>query len=83
MDGLSSFSKLAASHKTDCLKRRRPLVQSGCVVTTLATGALARWPFQIPLMCHGPQEFGGDVRSSTHFHESPLRSEIVGLLARV
>jgi MFS family permease len=40
-DGLSSFSKLAAGHYTDRLKRRKPLVQSGYVVTTLATGALA------------------------------------------
>lgn len=40
-DGLSSFSKLAAGHYTDRLKRRKLLVQSGYVVTTLATGALA------------------------------------------
>jgi MFS family permease len=40
-DGLSSFSKLAAGHYTDRLKNRKPLVQSGYVVTTLATGALA------------------------------------------
>lgn len=40
-DGLSSFSKLAAGHYTDRLKRRKVLVQSGYVVTTLATGALA------------------------------------------
>jgi MFS family permease len=40
-DGLSSFSKLAAGHYTDRLKRRKPLVQIGYVVTTLATGALA------------------------------------------
>lgn len=40
-DGLSSFSKLAAGHYTDRLKRRKPLVESGYVVTTLATGALA------------------------------------------
>jgi MFS family permease len=40
-DGLSSFSKLAAGHYTDRLRRRKPLVQSGYVVTTLATGALA------------------------------------------
>ncbi|SRR5258708_6577309 len=40
-DGLSSFSELAAGHYTDRLKHRKPLVQSGCVVTTLATGALA------------------------------------------
>src|SRR5437667_3769188 len=40
-DGLSSFSKLAAGHYTDRLKHRKVLVQSGYVVTTLATGALA------------------------------------------
>lgn len=40
-DGLSSFSKLAAGHYTDRLKHRKALVQSGYVVTTLATGALA------------------------------------------
>jgi MFS family permease len=40
-DGLSSFSKLAAGHYTDRLKRRKPLVQSGYVITALATGALA------------------------------------------
>lgn len=40
-DGLSSFSKLAAGHYTDRLKHRKPLVQAGYVVTTLATGALA------------------------------------------
>lgn len=40
-DGLSSFSKLGAGHYTDRLKRRKPLVQSGYVITTLATGALA------------------------------------------
>jgi len=40
-DGLSSFSKLAAGHYTDRLRHRKPLVQGGYVVTTLATGALA------------------------------------------
>jgi len=40
-DGLSSFSKLAAGHYTDRLKNRKPLVESGYVVTTVATGALA------------------------------------------
>ena len=40
-DGLSSFSKLAAGHYTDRLKRRKLLVQSGYVLATLATGALA------------------------------------------
>jgi len=39
-DGLSSFAKLAAGHYTDRLKHRKPLVQIGYVVTTLATGAL-------------------------------------------
>jgi MFS family permease len=40
-DGLSSFSKLAAGHYTDRLKHRKRLVQSGYILTTLATGALA------------------------------------------
>jgi MFS family permease len=40
-DGLSSFSKLAAGHYTDRLKHRKPLVQSGYVITALATGTLA------------------------------------------
>jgi len=40
-DGLSSFSKLAAGHYTDRLKRRKPLVETGYIITTLATGALA------------------------------------------
>jgi MFS family permease len=40
-DGLSGVSKLAAGHYTDRLKHRKALVQSGYVVTTLATGALA------------------------------------------
>ncbi len=40
-DGLSSFSKLAAGHYTDRLKHKKPLVQIGYIVTTLATGALA------------------------------------------
>jgi MFS family permease len=40
-DGLSSFSKLAAGHYTDRLKNRKPLVQSGYVLTALATGTLA------------------------------------------
>jgi MFS family permease len=40
-DGLSSFSKLTAGHYTDRLKRRKPLVQIGYVVTTVSTGALA------------------------------------------
>jgi MFS family permease len=40
-DGLSSLSKIAGGHYTDRLKLRKPLVQSGYVVTTLATGALA------------------------------------------
>jgi MFS family permease len=40
-DGLSSLSKLAAGHYTDRLKRRKPLVASGYILTMLATGALA------------------------------------------
>jgi MFS family permease len=40
-DGFSSFSKLAAGHYTDRLTRRKPLVASGYILTTLATGALA------------------------------------------
>ena len=40
-DGLSSFSKLAAGHYTDRLKRRKPIVETGYVITALATGALA------------------------------------------
>lgn len=40
-DGVSSVSKLAAGHFTDRLRRRKPLVQSGYLLTALATGALA------------------------------------------
>ncbi len=40
-DGLSSLSKLAAGHYTDRLKHRKPLVECGYLLTTLATGALA------------------------------------------
>jgi MFS family permease len=40
-DGLSSFSKLAAGHYTDRLKNRKPLVQSGYILTMLGTGAMA------------------------------------------
>jgi MFS family permease len=40
-DGFSSFSKLAAGYYTDRFQRKRPLVQGGYVLTTLATGALA------------------------------------------
>ena len=40
-DGLSSVAKLAASHYTDRLARRKPLVLAGYVLTTLGTGALA------------------------------------------
>jgi MFS family permease len=40
-DGLSSFSKLAVGHYADRLKHRKPLVESGYILTTLATGALA------------------------------------------
>lgn len=40
-DGISSFSKLAAGHYTDRLRRRKPLVLSGYLLTALATAALA------------------------------------------
>lgn len=40
-DGLSSFTKLAAGHWTDRLRRRKPLVVSAYAVTALATGSLA------------------------------------------
>jgi MFS family permease len=40
-DGLSSISKLAAGHFTDRLQRRKPLVLTGYLLTTLGTGALA------------------------------------------
>src|SRR5579863_2252841 len=40
-DGLSSFTKLAAGHYTDRLKHKKPLVQTGYLVTALATGSLA------------------------------------------
>jgi len=40
-DGLSSAAKLTAGHYADRLKRRKPLVVGGYVVTALATGALA------------------------------------------
>jgi MFS family permease len=40
-DGLSSFSKLAAGHYTDRLKRRKPLAVFGYLITTLATASFA------------------------------------------
>jgi MFS family permease len=40
-DGLSSFAKLAAGHYTDRLKRRKPLVLFGYLITALATGSFA------------------------------------------
>jgi MFS family permease len=39
-DGLSSAVKLAAGHFTDLLRRRKPLVLAGYVVTAAGTGAL-------------------------------------------
>src|SRR5213595_1488587 len=40
-DGLSSFTKLAAGHYTDHLKRRKPLAVFGYAFTALATASLA------------------------------------------
>jgi MFS family permease len=40
-DGLSSFTKLAAGHFTDRLKRRKPLAVFGYAFTTLATASFA------------------------------------------
>src|SRR2546421_101718 len=40
-DGLSSFTKLAAGHYTDRLKRRKPLAVFGYVFTALATASFA------------------------------------------
>lgn len=40
-DGLSSFTKLAAGHYTDRLKRRKPLAIFGYVVTALGTASFA------------------------------------------
>jgi MFS family permease len=40
-DGLSSFTKLAAGHYTDRLKRRKPLAIFGYAVTALATASFA------------------------------------------
>jgi MFS family permease len=40
-DGLSSFTKLAAGHYTDRLKRRKPLAVFGYAFTTLATASFA------------------------------------------
>ncbi len=40
-DGLSGFTKLAAGHWTDRLRRRKPLVVSAYAMTAVATGAMA------------------------------------------
>jgi MFS family permease len=40
-DGLSSFTKLAAGHYTDRLKRRKPLALFGYLITALATASFA------------------------------------------
>src|ERR1700675_434775 len=40
-DGLSSFTKLAAGHYTDNLKRRKPLAVFGYAVTAVATASFA------------------------------------------
>jgi len=40
-DGLSSAVKLASGHFTDLLRRRKPLVLAGYIVTAAGTGALA------------------------------------------
>src|SRR5437879_4961470 len=40
-DGLSSFTKLAAGHYTDHLKRRKPLAVFGYAFTALATASFA------------------------------------------
>ncbi len=40
-DGLSSFTKLAAGHYTDRLKRRKPLADFGYAFTALATASFA------------------------------------------
>lgn len=40
-DGLSSFTKLAAGHYTDRLKRRKPLAVFGYAITALATASFA------------------------------------------
>jgi MFS family permease len=40
-DGLSSFTKLAAGHWTDRLRRRKPLVVSAYAITAAATGSMA------------------------------------------
>jgi MFS family permease len=40
-DGLSSFTKLAAGHYTDRLKRRKPLAAFGYAFTALATASFA------------------------------------------
>src|ERR1700675_1197107 len=50
-DGLSSFTKLAAGHWTDRLRRRKPLVVSAYALTAASTGALAlaASPFNVML----------------------------------
>jgi len=40
-DGLSSFTKLAAGHYTDRLKRRKPLAVIGYAITALSTASFA------------------------------------------
>src|SRR5579862_4379252 len=40
-DGLSSFTKLAAGHWTDRLRRRKPLIVTAYAVTAAATASLA------------------------------------------
>ncbi len=40
-DGLSSFTKLAAGHYTDRLRRRKPLAVIGYAITALATASFA------------------------------------------
>src|SRR5271169_6842251 len=40
-DGLSSFTKLAAGHYTDNLKRRKPLAVFGYAITALSTASFA------------------------------------------
>src|SRR5215813_9031873 len=40
-DGLSSFTKLAAGHFTDQLKRRKPLATFGYFFTAMATASFA------------------------------------------
>ncbi|HKT48346.1 MAG TPA: MFS transporter [Candidatus Acidoferrales bacterium] len=63
-DGLSSFTKLAAGHFTDRLKRRKPLAVAGYAVTALATAsfAFATHAFQV-LLGRTVAWFGRGVRS--------------------